>query len=69
MNEHEWEDLKRYLEEHGIEYETHYTYISGLYSSFAINLPRVIIEGPEVLARQKVTASVINRKEKPEEIG
>ena len=41
MTEQEWLELKKYLDEHDIEYDTQITYISCFSSSFVILLPPV----------------------------
>lgn len=41
MTESEWLELKRYLDEHGIEYRTKTTFIAGPISSFIVLLPLV----------------------------
>lgn len=42
MTEHEWLELRRYLEEHDIEYETKIACIAGPVSSFVVILPPVV---------------------------
>ena len=42
MTEHEWLELKQYLDEHDIEYETQIACIAGPVSSFTVILPPVV---------------------------